>query len=320
MISSQAYAKSKLRLKFATLAPKTVGWALKIQNIFIPAFKEATDNKISIKWYWGGIKGDDIDYIKLMKKGELDGAAYAGNGVMQICPEMSALSLPFLFNNYEEVDYVRTQMSDRFKKILKSRNFRLLFWADQDFDQIYSSSKIIKSLEDFKEITFVGGYNNPIEKYLVQKLKAKLIPVRSLNSSSIIRQKKANAYIGPALWVIGRQLYTSFRYVTPINIRYSPAALIMTQKSWKKIPSKYHKKISNVLFENGMIFCKQNRIDTQRALLAMKKYGLKVMNIEPEEKKALEKKCKSVWAETNGKVYPKKILNEIKNHLKKFRN
>ncbi|MBF0450937.1 MAG: TRAP transporter substrate-binding protein DctP [Candidatus Magnetomorum sp.] len=162
LASSQVSAKSKLRLKFATLAPKTLGWALQIQNIFIPAFHEATDNKISIKWYWGGLRGDDRDYIELMNKGELDGAALAGHGVMLACPEMSALELPFLFRNYDEVDYVRERMHDRFNQLAEKYGYKILFWGDQDFDQIYSTQTSIQTLNDFKSITFAVDIGSAI--------------------------------------------------------------------------------------------------------------------------------------------------------------
>jgi TRAP-type C4-dicarboxylate transport system substrate-binding protein len=317
---SYGEAKAKHRLKFATMAPKAIGWSMHIRNTFMPAFEKITEGNVSIKWYWGGLKGDDIDYIRLMKEGRLDGAAFSGHGVTLICPEMSALSLPFLFQNFDEVDYVRKHMTTRFNQLADKHGYRFLYWGDQDFNQIYTIKQPIQKIDDFKNIMITGWYNTPIDLLLVEKLRTKHMPVRTLEINSVLRQRKADAYIGPALWVVGCQLYTLFQYITHLNMRYSPAALVITKKAWNKIPQKYHSRILKMLNEKGQVFCKKARVDTKRSLMAMKKYGLKTMTISPTEKKAMTKRCKPIWAETVNKAFPESILKEIQMHLHHYRN
>jgi TRAP-type C4-dicarboxylate transport system substrate-binding protein len=317
---SQVAAKSKYRLKFATMAPKAIGWSMEIRNIFMPAFEKATEGNISIKWYWGGLKGDDIDYVRLMKAGKLDGAALAGHGVTMICPEMSVLGLPFLFQDFDEVDYVRRQMFSKFSQLAEKHGYQFLFWGDQDFDQIYSTQQPIKNIGDFQKVTIAGWYNTPIDMLLIKKLRTNHIPVRSLEINSVLRQKKADAYIGPALWVVGCQLYTLFKYVSQLNMRYSPAALVFTQKAWNKIPKKYHSRIHKLLSENGQNFREKTRMDGSRALKAMKKYGLKSVEISSEEKAMIKKMSQPIWEEATNKVFPESILKEIQRHIQTFRN
>lgn len=55
--------KDKVILKIATLAPEGVGWAILIKDSFAPAISKATDGVVDFDFYWGGIMGDDEDYI-----------------------------------------------------------------------------------------------------------------------------------------------------------------------------------------------------------------------------------------------------------------
>jgi TRAP-type C4-dicarboxylate transport system substrate-binding protein len=302
------------------MAPKAIGWSMQIRNVFMPAFEKATEGSISIKWYWGGLQGDDIDYIRLMSEGKLDGAALAGHGVTLICPEMTALGLPFLFQNFDEVDYVRNHMVTRFNQLAEKHGYKLLFWGDQDIDQIYTIQRPIQTIDDFKGIKFAGWYDTPIDLLLIKKLNTTFMPVRTLDFNSVLRQRKADAYIGPALWVVGCQLYTLFQYVTHINMRYSPAALVLSKKAWNKIPTKYHSPILKMLKNKGIEFCEKARIDTDRALEAMKKYGMKIVEMSPDEKTKLKKICQPVWTETTHKAFPESILKEIQGHLHDYRN
>jgi TRAP-type C4-dicarboxylate transport system substrate-binding protein len=317
---SQVSAKAKYRLKFATMAPKGIGWSMQIRNIFMPAFEKATEGNVSIKWYWGGLKGDDIDYIRLMSENNLDGAALAGHGVTLICPEMSALGLPFLFQNFDEVDFVRNQMVKKFEQLAEKNGYKLLFWGDQDIDQIYSIQQPIQTIDDFRNVTISGFYDTPIDLLVINKLHTNYIPLRTLDFNSVLRQRKADAYIGPALWVVGCQLYSLFRYVTPIKLRYSPAALVLTKKAWHKIPQKYHSPILKMLKHTGKEFCEKARIDTNKALKAMKKFGMKIVEMSPDEQTKLKKICQPVWTETSNNAFPESILKEIRGHLQKYRN
>jgi len=316
---SQVSAKSKYRLKFATMAPKAIGWSMPIRDIFMPALKKATDGKVSIKWYWGGIKGDDIDYVRLMKEGKLDGAALAGQGVIMVCPEMSVLSLPFLFQSFDEVDYVRRHMFSRFNELAKKQGFQLLSWGDIDFDQIYTTTRPIRTINDFQHITITGWYNTPIDRLLTKRLRTDYMPVRTFEKNSVLRQRKANAYIGPAFWVVSCQLYTLFQYIIPLKMRYSPAALVLSRESWNKIPEKYHSRIKSILQTKRREFCEKARIDTSRTLMAMKNFGLKTIHVSPDETSTIKKICRSIWAETTNKVFPESIFNELQGHLQRYR-
>ena len=121
-----------------TLAPKNVGWAIYVDQILVPEIKKASEGEVILKTYWGGIMGDDIHVLEKVEQGVLQGAGLSGGGTFLACEELSVLSLPFLFQSYEEVDYIRDKMIDTFDVYMGKNNFALIAWIDQDFDQVYS--------------------------------------------------------------------------------------------------------------------------------------------------------------------------------------
>lgn len=101
--------KEKVILKMATLAPEGVGWAILIKDSFASAINKATDGVVDFDWYWGGIMGDDEDYIAKIRIDQLQGAGVSASGIVMACPDIVVFELPFLFNNFDEVNYVRTK-------------------------------------------------------------------------------------------------------------------------------------------------------------------------------------------------------------------
>lgn len=317
-ICSKATAATKYRLKMATLAPKTVGWARHIRKIMHPAIKKATNGQVQLKWYWGGVMGDDRDYVQKMKIGQLDGAALSGQGVVLACPEMAVVELPFMFENYAEVDYIRKTMRDEFDQIASQNGYKIFIWADQDFDQIYSVKYEMSKLTDFRKASILTWYGD-LEMALLKELGSDPIPVTVPEISSSIRQGIVDTFIAPSVWVIGSQMYTIMKYVNPVKIRYSPAAAFITLKSWNKIPKKYQESLLELRDTAAIKFCNKCRNDSIKAYKAMLQYGIKESIMTPAVLADFQTRTKKIWYDLVGKKYQQKTLDRLIQHLENYR-
>lgn len=319
-VSGLAHARiAKKNLRMASLAPKNLGWAKNIREIMHPALDRITHNELKLKWYWNGIMGDDKDYIVKMKAGELDGAALTPEGMVMICPAMAVLQLPFLFNNYEEVDYIRNKMWHRFDTIATKNGFKILIWADQDFDQIYSVKYKMSKWTDFQQARIVM-WNGIVEEKTFAAIGMSTIPIRISEIFLALKQEMFDTYMGPAIWVIGSQLYPIFKYANPIKMRYSPAGAVITLNVWNSLPQSYRNGLDDVRKKEAVKFCRQCRLDSQRAFQAMEKYGMQVTKSEPATICILKEKCLPLRTQFVGNFYSQAILSELLKHLSVFRS
>ncbi len=322
VISPHAHAKkctAKYCFKLASLAPKSIGWAKHIDEIIHPALNRATQGHVELNWFWGGVMGNDKDYIQKMKIGQLHGAAFSGQGVVLACPEMAVLELPFLFNDYEEVDYIRNKMISTFDRYVEKRGYKLIVWADQDFDQIYSVKHKMDRLEDFSKARFLTWYGH-MEHKLLTTLGSSPVPVNVTEVSPSILQGVGDALIAPAIWVIGSQLYLKFKYVNPVQIRYSPTAVFVTMEAWNSIPESYRRNILAMRNKEANEFRKKTREDSKKSFDAMVKYGLKISEMNPEELNHVRQESRKIWDEMAGNDFPKELLDELLTHLNQYRS
>ncbi len=317
--STDALAKATWRIKVATLAPKSVGWAKNIRSIMHPAISRATDGNVKLKWYWGGVMGDDKDYIDKMKIGQIDGAAFSGQGTVIACPEMAVLELPFMFRNYAEVDYIRDNMRLTFDKIAAKNGYKLIIWSDQDFDQIYSIKYEMNKLTDFQNARIITWYGT-LEQTVLETLGASPIPVGVPEIVSSMRQGIADTVIAPSIAVVGFQMYTIIKYVNPMNIRYSPACCFVRLEFWDKIDISIGCTTDGVRTNEAVTFREKCREDGQKAYDAMLKYGMKETKLTGEQLDLIQKKCETVWDSLAGKLYSKELLKEVKDRLAEYRS
>ncbi len=315
----EAEGKEKFTFKLASLAPPNMGWSKLIVEIIEPAVKNIPGSDIDITWYWGGMMGNDSDYIKKMKIGQLDGAAFTGQGVVLACPEMVVLELPFMFNDYGEVDYVREKMYPTFDKYAESHGYKLVVWGDQDFDQIYSTKKPMDSVPKFKNERFVTWYGK-LEEKLLKTLGANPTPINVTEIASSVRQGVAHDMIAPAIWVVGSQLHSKLKYVNPVKIRYSPAAVFVTKKAFYSLPEESQKGILAIRDNEAITFCNETRAYTKKVYNAMVPKYVKPAKMKPADEKKLEELSKSIWNEMAGKEFPKELLDELLGHLADYRS
>ncbi|MBI5845817.1 MAG: TRAP transporter substrate-binding protein DctP [Deltaproteobacteria bacterium] len=318
--ASAAFGKEppKYNWKTATLAPDGIGWSKHMKELVFPEMEKTTKGDLKVKIYWGGVMGDEEQYLQKMKIGQLQGAGLSAQGTVMACPDMAALELPFLFRNYLETDYVRVKMARSFDKLMARNGYFLIGWIDQDFDQIYSSHRPLNTVESFRGTKFVTWYG-PMEVEMLKVLGAEPIPVNVPELPAAVRSGVAEASIGPAVWVVGAQLYSSIKYVNPVKIRYSPATIILNLKTWESLPDSYRSDFYTKRMVIGFRYCNLIRKDNERFLQSMIKYGVRRTDMAPGEVKALMAKTREVWGKTQGKLYHKDFLDEIVKLLEEFR-
>lgn len=304
--------------KIATLAPKDLGWAQQVRDLVFPWVEKATNDSIAIKVYWGGVMGNDEEYIKKIEIGQLQGAGVSAAGCNMACPEFTVLGLPFLFNNYEEVDYLRKTMFDELDRYFMTNGFKLILWVDQDFDQTYSTKHAMVTLEDFKNSRFQNWYG-PMEAAVLRSLGASPVPVTVMEGHSALKTGVVNAAFGPALYYVGSQLYTVWKYVNTMKIRYSPGAIILNLEDWNTVPAAYQEKLAQGRQEVCDQFVAGTRLDNDRCLKGMINYGVILKDPTPEELAAFKKATRPVYGELAGDIYPAKLLAQVEASLARFR-
>ncbi len=320
--SSEAKKNAKYIWKAATLAPDGVGWAVHVKEMLVPAISKVTNGELYFDIYWGGIMGDEEDYIAKMRIDQIQATGVTGCGGAMICPEASIIGLPFLFKDYNEVDYVLSRLRPSLDKLFIKKGFKMLVLTDEDFTKVYSVKFKFNTLGDFSKSRFITWYG-PMEAALLKTIGASPIPVNVPEITASMRAGVCDSFIAPAIWVVGSQLYTVLKYVNPINLRYSPVYIIVTLKAWNQLSAVYKKDLIAEVAKLEHIFSQKIRESNDKCYNAMIQYGVKEVVMLDEETEIIRKKAMPLWnelaGEGKGKLYPKELLNEITGYLDEYR-
>src|SRR4051812_40177341 len=87
-------------LKIATLAPEGSSW-MRLFSEWGRQLNEHSGGRLRIKFYAGGIAGDERDVVRKIRLGQMSGAAVTSIGLGLIQSEVRVLELPLLLEGYD---------------------------------------------------------------------------------------------------------------------------------------------------------------------------------------------------------------------------
>ncbi|MDY6853721.1 MAG: TRAP transporter substrate-binding protein DctP [Thermodesulfobacteriota bacterium] len=322
-LSQTDFKKPKVILKMASNAPEGMELTNYIKNeITIGGIERVTDGEVTFSWYHGGVMGDDEDWIVKMDIDQLQGAGLDASGVDIAVPELGVMQLPFIFNDVDEIAYLRKTLRQRITTLFEDKGYKPLILGEQPFDDIYSIKREIRTPGDFTKAKF-AAYYSVVAKEALKALGAGQIPISVPEIVSSMRAGICDSLICPALWYVGSQLYTITYCVIPSNIRCTMGGIVITMKAWERIPEKHHESILEVMRELEPGFTGPSSIlsnNNERCYKAMIKYGIKELKLTPDELEVLKNKTRPVWDKLAGNVYPRELLDTILGHLEEYRS
>src|SRR5262245_43456715 len=96
-------------LRMASIAPEGTAWAREFHAL-AREVATTTQQQVQIKWYLGGIAGDEVQSHERVQRDQLDGVISGGMLCQRLAPSMRAASIVGLFRNGDEAHFVHGKL------------------------------------------------------------------------------------------------------------------------------------------------------------------------------------------------------------------
>jgi TRAP-type C4-dicarboxylate transport system substrate-binding protein len=277
-----------------------------------------TNGQVKFKIYPGGVQGDEKAVLRKIRLGQLHSAGFTGVGLGEILPEERILDSPFLFRNYEEVDYITNLLWDEFSQKFEHVGYVLLGWTEVGFVYVYAQ-KPIRSLEDLKGTKMWMWEGDPIAEATFKALKVNAIPLSVTDVLTSLQTNLIEAVYTSPLACVTLQWYTRVKYMMDVPLADAAGAVLISKRMFNKLPAEYQK----ILLEKGREYMsklvKLSRRDNAEAIQLMKENGIQIVKVPEENLRAFYKAGEEARRSLVGKLYSQELLQRVENALKEFR-
>ncbi len=319
LIFNQVAAGSEkiVQIKMATLAPEGSSW-MKTFNTLNTEVMKKTENKLQFRIYPGGVLGDEMDMLRKLKIGQIQGVALTSAGLSTLFKEMDVLQVPFLFQTYEEVDAVLKNMDSFFRKGFEDNGYVFLGWSEAGFVYLMSTLPI-SSVADLKKAKVWIWEDSPMSKAIFDEAGVKAIPLTVPDVLVGLQTGLVDVVYAPPTGAISLQWFTKIKYFTNFPLVYLAGGIVVKKDIFKQIPQPSQ----NFMLESFQQHLNQLRVVTRNenrdAVKIMVKNGVKIITPPKDQIDEYNRLSNKAMDQISGKTFSKKVLGEITSFLESYR-
>lgn len=306
------------QLRIATIAPQGSIWAKRFDQ-FNAAVRAKTGGAVYFKIYYGGVMGDDQTMYREMRIGQLQGAGMTVTGLSEIVPDFRVLSIPFLFDNYAQVDAVTHAVLPLFKREFAQNNLELLTLTEVGF--VYTMSSLpLSSASDLKKAKVWVPDGDPLSLAFLQQAGVSPLPLTIADVLTSLQTGLINTVFSSYYGAIVLQWFTKTRYVSDIPFGYAYGGLVLDGRTFNRLSAKERgiiKQEAAVAF--GKLLLKDTRKSNREAFTTLQRNGIKVLTSDAQSRKAYLAWRDAVIKKNEGKLFSKEALGLVQRTLANFK-
>lgn len=298
-----------ITIKLATLAPKDSPWHTILQEM-AANWAKASDGKIKLKIYPGGVAGDEGDMVRKIRIGQLQAAAVTNAGLSHIATEVTVMTIPMAIDSWEALDRVRNVMASRLESLLAERGFIVLNWGDAGWVRFFVpvKSASVGIVQDKSKLMVWAGndYTNGIWK----SAGFHVVPLAATDVLTGLQTGMVNAFNTTPIMALASQWFPFAEAM--IEMPWAPliGATVMDKKTWDKIPASYRVELKEIAEDAGKQMQQQIRKLEADAISAMQERGLEVITPTPQQRRQWRALMKSVYPSIRGSLVPESWFDE----------
>ena len=317
LISSE-YTFAQIQIKIATLAPQNSEWAEKFHKGSIE-IQERTENRVKLKFYWGGAQGNAKKILQKIKIRQLHGGTFSPTDFQELYPDLNIYGLPFLFKDFDEVDYVRDRVDNQLEQGFKNLGFNTYGFAGGGFAYILSNEPI-REYEDLKNKKIWLPQGDLISYEAMRSLNLLPVPLPMTDVLTGLQTGLIDIVAIPPVVALALQWHTKINYITRVPVLYAMGFLAIDSKMINRINTDDREVLNEVISRIYSEVDSNSQQDSENAYEALSKIGIQEIQFDGDEYQKLtdllEEPTKKM---ANDGFYSLELFNEIKMYIDDFR-
>jgi TRAP-type transport system periplasmic protein len=265
-------AVSGITLKIATVAPDGTSWMQRLRAGGAE-IRERTEGRVILKFYGGGVMGDERAVLRKMRIGQLHGGAFTGGGAALMYPDVRLYSLPLMFRDQAEVDYIRSQMDEEILAGMEEAGYIAFGFASGGFAMVMSQQPVqgIADLEG-RKLWIPEG-----DLVIYESMRALGVSPVTLPLTDVLTGLQTGLIdsvgVSP-LGAVAFQWHTQLQHVTDYPLLNLVGTMIVDRRAFRRISDADQAIVREVLGRVYQEFDQENRRDNIRATEALHDQGL----------------------------------------------
>jgi TRAP-type C4-dicarboxylate transport system substrate-binding protein len=265
-------------IKIATVAPDGSRW---MQQMRAGADEVAsrTGGRVTMKFYPGGVMGNDAQVLRKVRVGQLQGGAFTAGGLAERYGALNLYGIPLLFRSLEEIDAVRKELDGELAAGLEEAGFVTFGFIEGGFAKLLSNEPI-RSIEDMRRRKVWVPEGDPISFMALEAvgLSPVVLPVTDV-LTGLQTGLIEIAFASPVAALV-LQWHTKVKYVTDLPISYSMGIFALDKRVFEGLSAEDRTVVRDVMGRYITSLDREARDDNSRAAEVLANSGIETITVD----------------------------------------
>ena len=242
-ISLSATANAKIILKCGTSTQPSHIYNQAVEY-FAKLVSERSNGEIEVQLFPAGQLGSERDMVEGLQIGSLEMTLTSTGPLGNFVPQVKLFNLPFLFKDrqtcYKILDgTIGTDIANLFLKV----GIRSLGWYENGFRNITNSKRPIEKPDGMDGLK-IRVMEDDVFILTMKSLGASPLPMAFGELYTALEQKAVDAQENPLAVIHSSRFFEVQKYLAMTGHFYSPAMLLISEITWKKLTADQQKILS----------------------------------------------------------------------------
>ena len=210
---------SAVDIKIASVAPDGSRW-MQQMRAGAEEVSARTGGRVTIKFYPGGVMGNDAQVLRKIRIGQLQGGAFTAGGLGERYGALNLYGIPLLFRSLDEIDAVRAALDPELAAGLEQAGFVTFGFIEGGFANLLSNEPI-SSVEDMRRKKVWVPEGDPVSFMAMEALglSPAVLPVTDVLTG--LQTGLIDIAFASPVAALVLQWHTKVKYITELPISYS---------------------------------------------------------------------------------------------------
>jgi len=213
-----------------TLVPDGTAWARELKAF---AREVEAGSGLKVKFYWGGIAGDELEMIARSKRGQLDG--FAGAALCsELAPSLRVTRIQGIFPSRDEHERLVRQIpgvDEEFKK----QGFMCLGVTGLGPSVVFTRAPV-SSWAELKKLRLWRWDLDPVAWQQDRAMGLTVVPLSVEGAAAAFDAGKVDGFVALAASALAFQWQSRAPVILPLEVDYLQACLLIAQSAWDALP------------------------------------------------------------------------------------
>jgi len=319
LVVAMSPAQSAVQFKLATIAPEGSGWMRELRAA-ADEVAERTEGRVKIKYYPGGVMGNDKKVLRKIRIGQLQGGAFTSSGLSERYADIVIYGLPLVFNDIDEIAYVREQMDPLLIAGLSEAGLEALGMAGGGFANLMGAEKVT-TLEQLRGRKVWVPEGDLVSYAAMESLDLSPVVLPITDVLTGLQTGLLEFVATPPVGAVVLQWYTKVKYVTEVPLAYTLGVMAVDQRTFRRVDAADQDVMREVIQAAYRRLDEQNISDNESARDALIANGLEILT-PPADAVA---SWRDAAAGANDKlvsegIVSREMLDLLMRHVSEYRN